>query len=90
MTRVGLFVLHYIHAARGTYILWFSGLFLAGHSHGTKPPCWRAKVALGEDKQKKLTFKIMYVFSLCGSSAAFAVQRGGFDGKLLRAYSILV
>ena len=24
----------------------------ASHSRGTKPSCWRAKVALGQDKQK--------------------------------------
>ena len=36
--------------------------FAASHSRGTKPPCWRAKVALGQDKQRKLPFKIMYVF----------------------------
>ena len=29
-------------------------LFAASHSRGTKPPCWRAKVALGQDKQRKL------------------------------------
>ena len=27
-----------------------------------EPPCWRAKVALGQDKQKKLPFKIIYAF----------------------------
>ena len=27
-------------------------LFAASHSSGTKPPCWRTKVALGQDKQK--------------------------------------
>ena len=26
--------------------------FAASHSRGTKPPCWRAKVALGQDKPK--------------------------------------
>ena len=31
--------------------------FAASHSRGTKPPCWRAKVALGQDKQKKLPFQ---------------------------------
>ena len=36
--------------------------FAASHSRGTKPPCWRAKVSLGQDKQRKLSFKIMYVF----------------------------
>ena len=34
--------------------------FAASHSRGTKPPCWRAKAALGQDKQRKLPFKIMY------------------------------
>ena len=24
----------------------------ASHSRGSKPPCWRAQVALGQDKQK--------------------------------------
>ena len=52
--------------------------FAASHSCGTKPPCWRAKVALGQDKQRKLPFKIMYVFCLFCPSATFAVQRGGF------------
>ena len=61
MTRVGLFVLHHIHAAQVTYMLWFNGLFPASHSHGTIPPCWRAKVALRQDKQKN------YHLNLCMS-----------------------
>ena len=36
--------------------------FAASHSSGTKPPCWREKVALGQDKQRKLLFRIMYAF----------------------------
>ena len=53
--------------------------FAASHSRGTKPqPCWRAKVALGQDKQRKLQFKIMYVFCLSCTSATFALQRGSF------------
>ena len=44
--------------------LFFNRPFAASHSRGTKPPCRRAKVALGQDKQRKLPFKIMYVFSL--------------------------
>ena len=52
--------------------------FAAIHSCGTKPPCWRAKVALGQDKQRKLPFKIMYVFCLSCPSVAFALQHGGF------------
>jgi len=54
------------------------GPFAACHSRGTKPPCWRAKVALGQDKQRKLPFKIMYVFCLSCPSANFALQRDGF------------
>ena len=38
---------------------------------------WRAKVALGLDKQRKLPFKIMYVFCLSCPSATFALQHGG-------------
>ena len=34
----------------------------ASHSRGAKPPCWRARVALGQDKQEKLPFKIIYAF----------------------------
>ena len=52
--------------------------FAASHSRGTKPPCWRAKVALGHDKHRKLPFQIMYVFCLSCPSATFALQRGGF------------
>ena len=52
--------------------------FSASHSGGTKPPCWRAKVALEQDKQRKLPFKIMYVFCLFCPSATFVLQRGGF------------
>ena len=52
--------------------------FAASHSRGTKPPCWRAKVALGQDKQRKLPFKIMYVFCLSCPNATLALQRGGF------------
>ena len=52
--------------------------FAASHSRGTKPPCWRAKVSLGQDKQRKLPFKIMYVFCLSCPNATLALQRGGF------------
>ena len=51
--------------------------FAASHSRGIKKqPCWRA--ALGQDKQRKLPFKIMYVFYLSCPSATFALQRGSF------------
>ena len=40
--------------------------FAASHSRGTKPPCWRAKVALGQDEKRKLPFKIMcFLFVMC-------------------------
>ena len=42
------------------------------------PPCWRAKVALGQDKQK--TYIILNGNFLCLScpGATFALQHGGF------------
>ena len=51
------------------------GPFAACHSRSTKPPCWRAKVALGQDKQRKLPFKIMGAFCLTCPSG---LQHGGF------------
>ena len=51
--------------------------FAASQSRGTKPPYWRANVALGQDKQRKLPSKIMYVFCLSCPSATFALQHGG-------------
>ena len=36
------------------------------------------KVALGQDKQSKLPFKIMYVFGLSCPSATFALQQSSF------------
>ena len=52
--------------------------FAASHSRGTKPRRWRAKVALGQDKQK--TYIILNGNFLCLScpSATFALQHGGF------------
>ena len=35
-------------------------LFRASHSGGTKPPCWRARDALGQDKQRALN-KFLYL-----------------------------
>ena len=52
--------------------------FAASHSRGKKPPCWRAKVALGQDKQRKLPSKITYVFRWSCPSATFVLQHGGF------------
>ena len=58
--------------------------FAASHSRGTNPPCRRAKVALGQDKQRKLPFRIMYVFYFSCPNATFALHRGSF--ALQRAY----
>ena len=33
---------------------------------------------MGQDKQRKLPFKILYVFCLSCPSATFALQHGGF------------
>ena len=55
--------------------------FAASHSRDTKPPCRWAKVALGQDKQRKLQFKIMYVFCLTCPCATFAHQHGGFVSR---------
>ena len=52
--------------------------FAASHSSGTKLPCWRAKLTLGQDKQK--TYIIWNGNFLCLScpNATFALQHGGF------------
>ena len=52
--------------------------FAACHSRGTKPPCWDAKVSLGQDKRRKLPFKILYAICFSCPSATFASQHGGF------------
>ena len=52
--------------------------FAAFHSCGTKPPCWDAKVVLGQDKQRILPFKIMYTSCWSCLSSTFASQHGGF------------
>ena len=64
--------------------------FAASHSRGTKPPCWRAKVAVGQDKQK--TYIIWNGNFLCLScpSATFALQHGSFvprEWLAAKAYS---
>ena len=51
---------------------------IIGPSRGTKPPCWDVKVALEQDQQKKLPFKIMYAFCWSCPSAALTSQHGGF------------
>ena len=39
---------------------------------------WRARNVLGEDKQRKLPFKMMSAFCLSCSNAFLALQHGGF------------
>ena len=55
-----------------TEVVWYNRTFAACHSRGTKLPCWDAKVALGQDKQRKLLFQIMYAFCWSCPSATFA------------------
>ena len=52
--------------------------FAAFHSRGAKPPCWDAKVALGQDQQKaNIILNGNFLCSSC-PSATFASQHGGF------------
>ena len=53
------------------YIKFSYGPFTACHSRGTKPPCWDAKVALGQDQPKA------YIIFVC-TSPTFASQHGDF------------
>ena len=63
--------------------------FAASHSRGTKPPYWRAKVGLGQDKQKACIILNGNFLCLPCPSATFAFQYGGFvpsDWRAARAY----
>ena len=65
--------------------------FAASHSCATKPLGWRAKVALGQDKQK--AYIILDGDFLCSScpSVAFALQHGGFvPRKWLATKGVLI
>ena len=42
---------------------------------------WRARNVLGEDKQRKLPFKMMSAFCLSCSNAYLALQHGGFVSR---------
>ena len=44
---------------------------------GTKPPSWRAKVTLGQDKQKAYIILNGNFIGLSCPSATFALQHGG-------------
>ena len=52
--------------------------FAASHSRGKKPPRWRAKAALGQDKKKKYIILNGNFLCLSCPSATFALQHGGF------------
>ena len=56
----------------------FNRPFAASQSRGTKPPYWRAKVALGQDKQRNYHLKLCMLFCLSYPRATFALQYGGF------------
>ena len=59
--------------------VWFVNRpFTASHSRGTKPPRLRAKVTLGQDKQKIYIIWSGNFICLSCSSASFALQHGGF------------
>ena len=69
--------------------------FAAFHSRGAKPPCWDAKVALGQDQQKaNIIFNGNFLCLSC-TSATFTSQHGGFIPRewkaakgLLRQHSL--
>ena len=52
--------------------------FAACHSRSTKPPHWRAKVVLGQDKQKTCIIWNGNFLCLSCLTATFALQHGGF------------
>ena len=52
--------------------------FAACHSRGTKPPCWDAKVAMGQDQLKAYIILNGNFFCFSCPSATFASQHGGF------------
>ena len=65
--------------------------FAASNSRATKLPCWRAKVALGQDKQKEHIILNGNIPHLSCPSATFALQHEGFvprtvNGQLQRAF----
>ena len=56
--------------------------FAASHSCGAKPPCWRATVVLGHDKQKAYIILNDNFLCLSCPSVTFALQHGGFVPQL--------
>ena len=52
--------------------------FAASNSRGIKQPCWRAKVALGQDKQKANCHLKFYFLCLSCPFESLASQNSGF------------
>ena len=65
--------------------------FAASHSCATRPLGWRAKVALGQDKQKAYIILDGDFLCLSCPSVAFALQHGGFvPRKWLATKGVLI
>ena len=59
--------------------------FAAFHALGTKPPCWNAKVSLGQDQQKAYIILNGNFLCLSCPSATFLSQHGGFVPRKWKA-----
>ena len=64
--------------------------FAACHSRGTKPPCWNAKVVLGQDQQKAYIIWNSNFLSFSCPSATFASQHGDFVPREWQAAKVLL
>ena len=62
----------------------------ACHSRGTKPPCWNAKVVLGQDQQKAYIILTSNVLCFSCPSATFASQHGSFVPREWQAAKVLL
>ena len=72
---------HVIWGAGGDDAQWLKERyrpFAACHTRGTKPPCWDAKFALGQDQQKAYIILNGNFLCLSCPSATFAPRLGGF------------
>ena len=61
--------------------------FAASNSRGTKPPGWRAKAALGQDKQKTYNFKWQFSLLGCVQTDATTPNNVGTCGALWEGYN---
>ena len=64
--------------------------FAAFHSLGTKPPCWDAKVALGQDQHEAYIILNGNFICLSCPSATFVSQHGGFVPREWKAAKVLL